>query len=117
MDMRTMIVVGGSAVFLLIIISSLMGLKIIKASVKVHGVLALLAFLFILPHTAIGWIYMGPKGGVIIGTLLVLILGINILSGSGKIKLSKKAHIGLGIAALVLALLHGGGNILEKIIK
>ena len=113
--MRTMIAVGGGSVFVLLIISALIGMKVIKASVKTHKLLSWICFIMILPHAAIGWIKVGTEPGVIMGTVMIALILLNILSGSGKVNLPVKAHMAIGILIGLIALLHGGVNLFNFI--
>jgi len=105
----------GSLVLLGLILSVLMGLKVIRAGVRIHAVTASLTLLFALPHAVRGWLYVvrfheGVHPPQVVGTLVVLGLLVNMLIGNGKIQASVPVHRALGIVTLLLGLLHGIGG-------
>lgn len=109
MSYLIIIPVLGVVMLVLLIIVNLMGLKVIKSKLSVHRGLSLVLLLFILAHGIYGWVYFNPADpvGTIAGTVLFLLVLLNILSGTRKIKLNMTLHRGLGYASIAVGLLHG----------
>lgn len=108
MTYLVLIPILGLVMLALLALTNLMGLKVIKAKLAVHRRLSYLLMLFVLAHGVYGWVYFNPADpiGTLMGTILFLLILLNILSGTRKIKLNIKLHRGLGYASIAVGLLH-----------
>jgi hypothetical protein len=109
--------VMGSVLLVTLIVINLMGLKAIKASVKAHKGLGTVITSIAAVHLAYGWVLYFPNLpiGIILGTVIVALMFINILSGARKIKLSVAVHRIIGLVALAIGLFHGITGLVNNI--
>jgi len=99
----------GLSMLVLLMLTNLIGLKVIKAKLRVHRRLSVILLLFILVHGIYGWAFFNPSApvGTIAGTILFVLVLLNILFGTRRLKLKLGVHRGLGYTSIFLGLLHG----------
>ena len=109
--------VVGALLLVTLVIINLMGLKAIKASFKAHKGLGTVVTIIAAAHLIYGWVLFFPNLaiGVIMGTVIVALMFINILSGARKIKLSVVVHRIIGLVALAAGLFHGITGLINNI--